>query len=1524
MNQLLFTNIKNLKKALLSLPPTGEKGFEGLIGVILKEISGVPFRLAGGGSQYGVDGKPAYEGDTICFEGKRYDGSVAKNELFSKIAELSINDTEIDMWVLGSTSQIRSQLADDLRQLGNKNGIFILILDWSETDLPPFAVALAMGGLRVKEFLKSNISKKKILQKALETLDVVRNSTEYSLHAERIRSQCNEPALGISLALRANIKWLSDAFSSRIQAKIKLGQALSPRDSKTVNVRQRKILTGKLHSYLTANTNETIVFILGGEGTGKSWIVAQSWLTLENKPLMVFMSPDDFSKTARQNDVIDPLIYKLIEQTGDINSKTNYERWSRMLRKWKKHPAMDSPRLIVVIDGINQRPKFDWGWIIENMGYELKKLSGCLVVTARTQYFQRHTKGRLSSSFIKIDIPEWTENERDEILAEHRIKVSELQHAVATSLCNPRLLGIVLELLDKNDITNFEELSVNRLLFEHIRMSERDAPIPQPAYKFARRLQKHAQEIISRVKAKQQDDLNIFEDEVGAVADGRFFQAVNGDPTRYSLKDDGLTLALGFSVIDKLRIAKRNNRNLDDEIYRLLEPIAALDDMANVILAALTVIEVEEPYEQDIAASLVKGFAVLQNLDQTKFFEFAGLAKRHPYVFMVAAAALSLAGAHQPNFDWIQDALIIAGKNSSSWQKMAEKVHLWLSAYSLSPELGIFSHPAHNPQKGVQEKCEKNKKRIEEKLQALSMNERAILKNMSEEKGNLNRLLRLALFLLAGKSLAPFAKSFMNWSFSFALNSDYNAPYKDFMHLVCLNRIDWLQTRSALLEASVVLRKSDVSATGKWTLVNILRATGHSGDAKEARALVEKLNTNKPLFESWRLIEKYCATDPCDPLSEEPENIRRTADRYSEIDVSKLSQHIGRTSEDHFFIMARPGVARFKPKFAIEKHREFVMDVLSREGFPLRQGLLELRNHNALLTKKEAKLFAKKGMKYRTLTCKSSLSEQDAWIISQYCLLMAFPFLTAWEQAKILLSNKKDQDILLDLLYLAKPLGENEFETLLKRSCREGNKYKQYLLLTLAKYHFVQISKDTRKKIATLFHSESKIVHVQALSTIAKSDNEELLRLVVNSGWKANNIEIENDFEEWYGSLALLKAASKGLIVHSEVLERISTQLYGRAVLVLERDIVREIARRINASINKVIDLDDDFIVPDIEIQLHPSNFSEPSRFNVNERLSKTNNLKEKIMRLSENNKAFEQRQIHCNDVFLEFKANLTKLKARIVIDYLSLEEFENLIAKAEGFADRWYNLFMNINESKLSSVYNLVLLLAHALGGKEPKKAEELFCRLKTSKPLVKFSFSRAGVQLDSMATWAGIRNPILDKLRFTRLNRASTDHDLFLEVLAAQLNGQQELLTKYIKEKLCKEEPAEISRGLMVAGFSNQSEFNDVILKKYESSAGLIKSAQKAAKHAYERNIWAQHWFEEMCKTNNNAEFWRYSILFLKIVDGRFEIRHSKYEEKGKSIQAFELSLNNRLKNRFEKWKNYRNKMLFGLDAPAQIFLT
>ena len=215
------------------------------------------------------------------------------------------------------------------------------------------------------------------------------------------------------------------------------------------------------------------------------------------------------------------------------------------------------------------------------------------------------------------------------------------------------------------------------------------------------------------------------------------------------------------------------------------------------------------------------------------------------------------------------------------------------------------------------------------------------------------------------------------------------------------------------------------------------------------------------------------------------------------------------------------------------------------------------------------------------------------------------------------------------------------------------------------------------------------------------------------------------------------------------------------------------------------------------------------------------------------------------------------------------------------------------------------------------------LFHRIRSCRPLVQVTFGKAGVQLDAMATWGSARSPALEALCFARLDRATTDHELALEVLAAMLNGRQESLARYIEAKLSKQEPAEVARGMMAAGFSDQSEFNDEALATYEDRAGLIGDAQKAAKYAYERNVWARHWFEKMCRTETSIDFWRWSVLFLKIVDGRFDVWHSDCERKGSPIQLFKSAVDSMLKKRFTRWESHRNNKLFGSEAPAMIFL-
>ena len=107
---------------------------------------------------------------------------------------------------------------------------------------------------------------------------------------------------------------------------------------------------------------------------------------------------------------------------------------------------------------------------------------------------------------------------------------------------------------------------------KHIHLSEQDAPISAASVmNLSNSLRRHAQEVISRIQASQEDDLVVFEQDHGslnAVADGRFFHSLEGDPTRYKLEENGLTLALGLAVIERLQFALRNNHDLNDELKK--------------------------------------------------------------------------------------------------------------------------------------------------------------------------------------------------------------------------------------------------------------------------------------------------------------------------------------------------------------------------------------------------------------------------------------------------------------------------------------------------------------------------------------------------------------------------------------------------------------------------------------------------------------------------------------------------------------------------------------------------------------------------------------------------------------------------------------------------------------------------------------------------------------------------------------------------------------------------------------------
>jgi hypothetical protein len=1512
------THIENLSTALSELKATGETGFEGLIAVALDAITGLSFRLASSGYQRGVDGKAAFEG-AIAFEGKLYTNDLPRQDVLSKIPDLVRHNDHSDLvWVLGATCTVPAQLADDLRADGAKEGVSVLVLDWVPSDFPRLAVALAMGSDKVEGFLKDNLKSADAPEKAATALGAIRADKAFPCCEQAIRKELDAPGIAMATAEKANTKWFGEKLSNKALARSELGQPVAPKDA-AVTVLDRDDLVNVLSPYFKDSPGEDVICVHGEEGCGKSWIVVKSWLAQSDKPILALTTPDDFSDAATQEDIEARLIAKLIAQTGDVESKESVVRWRRRLNAWKDTDKPSRPRLILVIDGINQRPGLAWGKIIDNVATYVNRRGGRIIITTRTHYFDMRVKRALNSALEEIIVPKWSADERDKILKHHNAPLNKLNPSVAEFLRNPRILSIALDVFG-GDVEAFKELSVERLLFEHIMAGVKEDFGEHPS-DFIAHLRAQAKKLSDRVTAQVRDDLRIFESAIPAVAEGRFYRAVPGEPKKYELRDEGLILALGLSIIENLRKAERNNRSLDDALKEVLEPIAALDKTAEAVTAAITVCAADDDeYSPAIARALTMGFAELQNPPSNSLAALVSFARTRPLALAETARDLSLQGGHQPNFDWIRAALVEASKSSAAWSAIADEVERWLRVYSLSPERRVHHQARHDPQDKIEQERAKRQAEIDAKLAALLPAEKTRQDRLTKTEGNLNELSRLALLLLAGKELAPFANALADWSFANALNGSFQVPSKDFLALISLNRRDWQKTRDALLKACDDLSTDTVSKTGKWARLRVLHATGDPDDDRNASILYEELTKDRQLppglFNAEEKIE------PCDPSATAPADLDEKVRRYQSLHTSSLRQVMGQTAQDRAFVDDRPIIARFALESAVGKHREFAEDVVKRIGMPLRQGLLELREHGALVTEDQARALIAKWNDAQAAGDTQGLPE-DEDIMLQYELLIAFPFLDAAGQIEILLATTDDQPPLLELVNETKTPDAQTLDQFAEEAVSAGDEYKQHLLLEIAAATGAELSNIICALACASVSSSAERLRSSALGLAARSGHPDLLKAVAESEWSNDSLKDKNSYEGWYGSLALLKAAKAGMIDESTALDRISPRLYGCAAIMFNGPAVQEVARRIDASIRHVMGLSDELIAPEIELEAEDATFDEPIRISVLEQEPRSVNIDDFSKRLSESSEKVRERQKRNYDAFSAFREELTTAKAHIILDRLTREEFAAVVAADPEIRNHWYDLFIELNDSRLPSVHNLILLLAGAIADIDPGKSVALLERTAHNRPLVHFTFGRSGVDLGSLSAWTGGGAPALDALRRRRLDNAATDQAIAVEVVSALQCNQEHFLEAYVDEQLASSAPSEIARRIMVAGFCDQSPRNDQILDKYKDTAGLPGKAYAAAIAAYRCNGWARHWYKLMCETDDPVTFWQAGILFTQCVDGRFSIWRDEFEKTGGPIAAFSASLDNPLKGRHEKLGKDREKKLFGQDAPAPVFL-
>ena len=727
-----------------------------------------------------------------------YDDRVPKEQVLSKLAEIAANEnSQTDLWILGSTGPVAAQDLDTAKAFGRRVGIGVLIFDWSPSGLAALPTLLALSPDVTARFLSEKLEENANLVR--NKLAAVENHPQFADRADQLRRALSEPSLAPAYARNANEAWLRAVFESAKHARAVLGQPLAPGDISFTAVLDRVTIRDAFGKSLFGAPNGAIAALLGVDGSGKSWLFAQTWQAQPDKALTLVLVPNDFGDQPSPENIENLLISKCITQTGDAHGPVVQERWRRYFQRWRQLTDPVRPTLVVFVDGINERSNLRWDRILDTLSDLLGGLAGKLAISCRFAFFRDRLGARLVSAVEQTIVPEWSKDELERLLSAKGLTLAKLSPAVAASLKNPRLFSIASQLLDAHQIEQIEELSVSRLLFEHIRSS--DPGLPVTPTEFARHVRDHADVIVNRLRKQDTQDLTIFggitagdqpgstwSSQFDAVSAGRFFETVEGEPTLYRLKEDGLPLALGLSLLSTMRRAHRNQADLQEELSKILDPIAALDKTSDVLLGAVMAAVLDRQSADEIAAALIQALAGLQNPNSACYPEFRALARSRPVPFLQALELASLRDRFTPNLSWLTEAISEIKNEPAHSTAIAHYLHRWLNLFSDSPHRQVVPYGLSTQQQAAE--YAKNKAEIDQGLASLCATERKILDDFVHvEKGDYAGLSSIAFRLLAGMPLAPFARSLRNWKFADVLNSAFS-PAKEFRHLLTLNRVD--------------------------------------------------------------------------------------------------------------------------------------------------------------------------------------------------------------------------------------------------------------------------------------------------------------------------------------------------------------------------------------------------------------------------------------------------------------------------------------------------------------------------------------------------------------------------------------------------------------------------------------------------------------------------------------------------------------------------------------------------------------
>ena len=1505
-------HLETVKTGLISLKADGADGFEGLLRITLTKLTGIPFRLAATGLQGGMDGDSAMPSDHVCFEAKRYSGDIHRNEVLTKIADLSRKSIAADrLWILGATTEVSTQLANAIEEDGSKNAISTLILDWTAAPLPLLAIAVAAAGNVAIDFIVENYHEK-TQQKKLSSADLQAAFAAVSSHPDfeglfqRLMSNLKDSKLSFKRAVDLNTEWREQTFGSTRYARERLGQGLAVLQDKTfppMRNELRKSISDELE------TGKEVI-LLGDEGHGKSWLSAQ--LCSEEAGLALFVSAEQLDGVS-VHDLDDFLVVLLIKQSGEVADDTLKLRWKHRLKAWRTTPPVAS--MLVVVDGLNQRQNLRWDRLLNGIQTRMAEIKARMVVTVRSRFWHKTIARGLAFKPKTFEVPEWSPAERDELLKHNGIALDWLDQQTLKTLQNPRLLAVAVATLPHRDAIAWKGLTTDRLLMEHLRASQLENYENENFVDLTKRLSEHATEVVERVKTSPDGPPQNFSADSAAVIETRFFRSLPGPGDLYELRDEGLTLALGFTLVDQLWQTHSAKCGLESRITQLTEPINAMDRTVDVLFASLLICALDDiRFDPEIFSVLLDAFANLQNVSDQRFEEFFEIIKQKPGALFDILKLICLEKGRRINHDWFVHAAFMIASTDEGWRAAETAIHHWLQCYNKDP-IEQANRYHQQSEADYERRLSEKTAEIQEELASLSAYESKLLSEMTEVSTDPDELISLGLRLLAGRSLVPFSGNFLRMGLAFSLNSNIYKAHKKFQQLTTFNCLDRPATREAFLKAIEPMRREKTSQGGQWTIVRMLYATGDEKDAAEANLLAEELRKDWHHFEppspsEWRQVKV------ANPDAMRPSDMDQAMQQFVALDISKMRQTMGVVGEDHSFGDFLPVAARFETEAAVEKTRGILSGMLTKTGVPLRQVILNSEDHLPLVNADLAICLLKRVQESSDF---DTLPDQDQWVCRAFAFYYAAGHISADEQLRCISGKALGPVLLHSVIPSLKPQSTDDIVSTIRVALQKDDEDAAYGALVAALYGQTQITVELEEQILACSRKASSKLRAVAYELATYNDLDGVRQAHMRSNWNAASVD-EKTYEVWFGSMLLVEACAHGELPVDGLLKRISSKTWFAAAerlgIAFAEPMVDCFVQRLRSGVAATNEIQP----PSADLNLSKSELAPFPFFSIDEtdrdgeRFPQQRSLKEVLG----SDDDFDEKQRRLNSVAKAFFEELKASDAKLLVQDINIENLRCLVGRFPALLSDLLEILDQADGAQFVWLQNLAFAAANLISGESPEHAVALLRQASSSQGFVILTLGD-DLTLEHQAIWGAEASDSMKIIWRQRLLGSKDDMVLAREVLAAERFGAADFIKSMVLHLAASEDSLDQSYAISIAGYSIRSdEFID-ILNKHICDRSVSGQAANHALSEHENAMWARHWIESMWKAPTPEEFWRCLVVAKTSMDARVSPEAPTTSLWAHYAPVFRRARNSAIKDRNKE----REKRLLGKEAPEKIFV-